>query len=334
MKSVAILHGAGYVGRKLIESVLVHPELNLGAVTSRSHAGEPLWKAHPHLLGQTDLSFVDGLVESTGLDLIFVAAAHSEGALAVGKLLDDGFGGLIVDMSADFRHPDPTVFFNQYQTQHPRPDLLNRAWYGMPEVTGAPPKGTKLIANPGCFATAISLALYPLSLHPSPLEGIGTPVAITAMTGASGSGLRAKQTTHFPSRSGNVRAYKVMAHQHEAEIRRMAPDVSFTFVPVSGPWTSGIWGTAHVHASGVNPQEIYERAYASKPLVRLWPGELPELHWSVDTPFVDIGWIQEGDSLVVGFALDNLMKGAASQAIQNVNLAFGFPETMGLVPAK
>ncbi len=329
MKSVAILHGAGYVGRKLIESVLVHPELDLAAVTSRSHAGQALWKAHPHLLGQVDLSFVEGLGDTAGLDLIFVAAAHSEGALAVGMLLDSGFSGLIVDMSADFRHPDPAVFFNQYQTQHPRPDLLNRAWYGMPEITGAPPKGTKLIANPGCFATAISLALYPLSL-----EGIDNTVAITAMTGASGSGLRAKQMTHFPSRSGNVRAYKVMDHQHEAEICRMAPDVAFTFVPVSGPWTAGIWGTAHVEASGVILKEIYESAYESKPLIRLWPAELPELHWSVDTPFVDIGWIQKGDSLIVGFALDNLMKGAATQAIQNVNLAFGFPETMGLVPAK
>ena len=329
MKSVAILHGAGYVGRKLIESVLHHPELDLVAVTSRSHAGEALWKAHPHLFSQVDLSFVANLSAIEHLDLMFVAAAHSEGALAVGKLLDSGFAGLIVDMSADFRHTDPAVYLSQYQTPHPRPDLLNRAWYGMPELTGAPPKGTKLIANPGCFATAISLALYPLSL-----EGIGNTVAITARTGASGSGLQAKQTTHFPSRSGNVRAYKVMAHQHEAEIRRMAPAVSFTFVPVSGPWTSGIWGTAQVEVAGVNPQEIYERAYASKPLVRLWPGELPELHWSVNTPFVDIGWIQEGDSLVVGFALDNLMKGAATQAIQNVNLAFGFPETMGLVPAK
>jgi len=329
MKQVAILHGAGYVGRTLIDCVLAHPMLALSVVTSRSQAGKSLSGAHPHLMGATDLVFESELPGIENLDVVFVAAGHGQGAEAVGRLTDSGFSGLTVDMSADFRLPDAASYLERYGKEHPRPDLLHGAWYGMPEVTGPPPEGTNLIANPGCFATAISLALYPLSL-----AKIKARVSVTALTGASGSGVLAKETTHFPSRAGNVRAYKVFSHQHEAEIFQMAPEIGFDFVPISGPWTAGIWGTAQFQSSGENIAALYETAYSSHSLIRLWPNKLPELHWSIGTPFTDIGWIQKDNSVVVGFALDNLMKGAATQAIQNVNFALGFPQTTGLLPAQ
>ena len=326
MKSVAILHGAGYVGRALIESVLAHPALELARVTSRSRAGKPVHEAHPHLAGQCDLSFEMDMSSHDDLDIVFVAAAHGQGAQAVGKLRNEGYEGLVVDMSADFRLQNAQIYLDRYGIEHPRPDLLEEAWYGMPEITGPPPEGTKLIANPGCFATAISLALYPLAK-----AGLKSRVAITAMTGASGSGVQAKSGTHFPSRAGNVRAYKVFSHQHEVEIEQMAPGLEFTFLPVSGPWTAGIWGTAQFVLAEQEVGGLYESAYHDKSLVRLWPDQIPELHWSVGSAFTDIGWIQKGDSVVVGFALDNLMKGAATQAVQNVNLALGLEETTGLL---
>ncbi len=331
MIRVGILHGAGYVGRKLIEYVLAHPEMRLDAVTSRSHENQPIWKAHAHLRGVSDLDFTARI--ETPVDVIFVAAGHGQGALAVGELLDQGFAGLIVDMSADFRLKDATTYQKRYGAPHPRPELLESAWYGLPEITGPPPPGTKLIANPGCFASAISLALFPLSK-----ARISATVAIAALTGASGSGAVAKDTTHFPSRSGNVKAYKVFEHQHEAEIDQMAPDVHYSFVPISGPWTDGIWGVAQVEISGgeKTPSDLFgpyfQAAYQDCPLVRLWPNQLPELHWSVGSPFTDIGWVQRGNQVAIGFAIDNLLKGAATQAIQNVNLALGMDQTTGLLP--
>ena len=323
MKKAAILHGAGYVGRALIESLLHHPKLELVAVTSRTFAGDPIWKAHPHLRGRSDLLFTSDYVLDA--DVVFIAAGHGKGATVVGKLKDLGFGGIVVDMSADFRLPDPAVYASRYKAEHPHPELLPDAWYGMPEITGAPPEGTTLIANPGCFASALSLVLHPLAK-----AGISQHVSVTAITGASGSGASPSVGTHFPSRSGNIRAYKVLSHQHEAEIDRMAPELSYSFVPVSGPWTKGIWGTAQLQ-SDVDLAKIYNLAYGECPLIRLWPNQLPELHWSVDTPFTDIGWIQKENQSVIGFGLDNLRKGAATQAIQNINLAFNWPETTGLV---
>jgi N-acetyl-gamma-glutamyl-phosphate reductase len=193
------------------------------------------------------------------------------------------------------------------------------------------PEGTKLIANPGCFATGIALAFHPLqSLD------LAAPVAITAMTGASGSGARPKVTTHFPDRDGNVRAYSAFAHQHANEVSEcLSNTLAFSFIPVSGPWTRGIWGTAQTQLSpGVNPQDVaraFKLAYDDSPFVRFRNGKLPELHYSVGTPFCDIGIAQNGSQLGVVFALDNLMKGAASQAIQNINCALGFDQTIGLI---
>lgn len=336
MKRTAVLHAAGYVGRSLLERVLEHPGLELVSATSRSFAGKTVHDAHPGLAGRCSLAFDAVLPSYADLDVVFVAAGHGEGAAAAGQLRDKGYEGLIVDMSADFRLSDAATYKQRYGIDHPRTDLLENAWYGMPELTGPPPPGTTLIANPGCFATAISLALFPLSAAGgTPESALAGPVSVTALTGASGSGARPSATTHFPDRDANVRAYKVFRHQHEAEIRMMAKGVDFSFVPVSGPWTAGIWGTAQVRfkseEAAASLAAKFEAAYADKPLIRLWPGRLPELLWSVRSPFTDLGWTIMGRNVVVGFAIDNLMKGAASQAIQNMNLAFGWSDTDGLV---
>ncbi len=330
---IAILHGAGYVGGELIRLLLAHPYCELAAVTSRTFAGRPLWHAHPMLRGQTDLTFVaEDALRLSELDAVLIAAEHGQGARVVQHLLEKGYQGVIIDLSADFRFRDAALYPAWFGFDHPAPELLGRFIYGLPEVYAPYAPGTRLLANPGCFATGLALALWPLSRH---LE-VAT-VAVTALTGASGSGTRPKATTHFPEREGNVRAYKVLAHQHLPEVQQVVGTaLQIAFVPASGPWTRGIWGTAHVTLpAGFTARDVsawYKAAYEQAPFVRLWPGQLPELRYAVHTPFCDLGWVVRDDHLVVGFALDNLLKGAASQAIQNLNLLLDLPQTAGLLP--
>ncbi|MFT4604910.1 MAG: N-acetyl-gamma-glutamyl-phosphate/LysW-gamma-L-alpha-aminoadipyl-6-phosphate reductase [Rhodothermales bacterium] len=324
----AILHGAGYTGRELTRLVLGHPLLSLDVVTSRTFAGKALWEVHSAMRGGTELVFSEPeSFEVDSVDVVFVAAEHGQGAVAAKGLVDAGFKGYIIDLSADFRLTDPADYEARYERKHPAPELAGTFEYGMADLRSPYPAGTKRIANPGCFATGLALSLTPLARADGKVRA-----AVTALTGASGSGARAKATTHFPDREGNVRAYRVFDHQHQAELAQLlGPDSHVDFVPVSGPWTRGIWGTAQIMGSASDIAGVFHDAYADRPLVRLWPNQLPELRWSVGTPYCDIGWVVKGGSAVVGFGLDNLLKGAASQAIHNLNLAAEWPETTGLI---
>ncbi|HLA63704.1 MAG TPA: N-acetyl-gamma-glutamyl-phosphate reductase [Rhodothermales bacterium] len=329
---VAILHGAGYVGGELVRLLVQHPPVRLAAVTSRGLAGEPVWKAHPALRGVTNLTFTAPEELGTDFDVAFVCAEHGQGAVAVGALRDAGFARLIIDLSADHRLTDAAAYATWFGFEHPAPERLAEAIYGLPDIGPERLYGARLIANPGCFATGLALALWPIAQHVADFDA-----HVTALTGASGSGARPSATTHFPSRDGNVRAYKVLAHQHLPEVQQvLGAGARVRFVPASGPWTRGIWGTAHVALpDGVSAADVdgwYTAAYGARPLVRLSPGVLPELLPVVGTPFADLGWVVKDEHLVVGFALDNLLKGAASQAVHNLNLALGLPETAGLLP--
>lgn len=329
---VGILHGASYVGGELIRLLVGHPHAELAAVTSRTFAGKPLSESHAALRGQVEHSFIaPSEVPLDALDAVLVAGEHGQSMHLIPELLEAGFEGPIVDLSADFRFRDADIYPEWFDVEHPAPALLDEAAYGLPERTGGPGEG-QLIANPGCYATGITLALAPLADQDEPLSA-----HVTALTGASGSGARPSAATHFPTRDGNVRPYKVLAHQHGPEILQTIGDhVDLHFVPASGPWTRGIWGTAQVDwpaAGGADAvADWFADAYADAPLVRTSAGELPSLQPTVNTPFCDVGWERQGDTLVVGFALDNLLKGAASQAVQNLNLALGVPETAGLLP--
>ncbi|MEF8940152.1 MAG: N-acetyl-gamma-glutamyl-phosphate reductase [Salinivenus sp.] len=329
-RRVGLLHGAGYVGGELIRLLAGHPQVQLAAVTSRTFAGDPIAEAHPSLRGQVDQAFVappDTPLDA--LDAVLVAGEHGQSMHLVPELLDAGLEAPIVDLSADFRFRDASVYPEWFDVEHPAPELLDTATYGLPEWSeGAP---TALIANPGCYATGITLALAPLAARDVPITA-----HVTALTGASGSGARPSAATHYPTRDGNVRPYKVLAHQHAPEIQQtIGAHVDLHFVPASGPWTRGIWGTAHIDGpAALTPdavREAFEAAYAEAPFVRCSAGALPSLRPTVGTPFCDVGWQVQDGTLVVGFALDNLLKGAASQAVQNLNRALGLPETRGLI---
>ena len=332
-RRAAVLHGAGYAGGELLQLLLAHPGVEIAAVTSRSLAGQPVWASHARLRGQTDLAYVAPDALAAGdFDVAFVCAEHGQGARAVQALRAGGFEGLAVDLSADHRLASVEAYASVYGLTHPDPDALAAAVYGLAEVNAHRLPGATLVANPGCFATGLSLALWPLAAAFPQLDA-----HVTALTGASGSGGRPSPTTHYPARDGNVRAYKVLAHRHLAEVQEtLGPRATVQFVPVSGPWTRGIWGTAHIALpDGVglaDVSDLFASAYGDRPFVRLSPGALPELRPCVGTPFCDLGWEARDGHLVVGFALDNLLKGAASQAVQNLNLALGWPEAWGLLP--
>lgn len=329
---VALLHGAGYVGGELIRLLLGHPVVDLRVVTSRTFADEPVWRSHPSLRGSTELTFSSGDdLDVEQIDAVLIAAEHGKGAAQAIRLLDAGFDGFIVDLSADFRFQDASAYDRWFGFAHPAPELLASYIYGLPEINAPYPDGTRRIANPGCFATAIALSLLPAASNLDQLDA-----TVTALTGASGSGARPKETTHFPTREGNVRAYKVLTHQHLPEVQQILGEgARISFVPVSGPWTRGIWGTAQISLpNGVTTDDVgswYDAAYRDKPFVRLWPDALPELRYAVNTPFCDVGWMVRDDRLIVAFAIDNLLKGAASQAVHNLNLLLGLPETTGLI---
>ena len=331
-KNIALLHGAGYAGGELIRLLLRHPHAALQVVTSRTFAGQPVHAAHPALRGQTDLHFSEA-ADLEGVDALLVAAEHGQSARTLPALLAGGFDGAVVDLSADFRFQEAGLYETWFGYEHPAPALLDQFAYGLPEIGAPYPDGTQYVANPGCFATGIALALWPLAAHLPALQA-----SVTALTGASGSGATPSAATHFPTRAGNVRAYKVLAHQHGPEVQQvLGPRAQVAFVPASGPWTRGIWGAAHARLpEGTGTDEVagwFTAAYDDAPCVRLSPGALPELRAAVGTPFCDLGWMADGRQLVVGFALDNLLKGAASQALQNLNRLLGLPETAGLLPA-
>jgi len=199
---IAVLHGAGYVGGELIRLLHAHPLVHLGSVTSRTFAGEPVYVAHPALRGQVDLSFTAPEdFNLSGVDALVIAAEHGQSMHLVPEILASGYAGPIVDLSADFRLNDAETYAEWYGQAHAAPELLAQFAYGLPEQWTPTSTPSMYVANPGCYATGLSLAIAPLAAQGKPLD-----LHVTACTGASGSGATPSAATHFPDRDGNVRA--------------------------------------------------------------------------------------------------------------------------------
>lgn len=335
----AIVGGTGYGGMELLRLLLCHPQVKVTAITSRTETGA-VGDVHPHLRGFTRLSFttdraVDLAAEN---DVLFFATPHGVSAKESPSVLDASPSVKIVDLSGDFRLADGALYEQHYGKPHAHPERLGEAVYGAPECGRRADIATaRLVANPGCHALATLLALWPLSE-----AGLIRPdgrVSIASVTGSSGSGASPGKGTHHPERFGNFKAYKPLHHQHVPEITAaLAGDVRLDFVPHSGPFSRGIHTTAFVPlrqraGAGESAEAAaiaaFQSAYGREPFVRLVP-DAPEVRAVVGSNFADIALVAEDGVAVVMVAIDNLGKGMAGTAVQNMNLLCGLDETAGL----
>jgi len=337
---VALLGASGFAGAELLRRLLRHPAAEVLRVVAKDHVGQNVAAAHPNLEGATELVFEDlpAADAIAGADVVMMGlpVAASLEVVAAAELT----GARIIDMSGAFRVPDAASFQRYYGSPHPRPELLGRFVYGLPELNREKLRQARWVASPGCFATTIELGLLPLAAA-GLLAGA---VEVVGITGSSGAGAVPVATTHHPVRANNLRTYKPLEHPHTPEIIAALAAAGghltgLHFVPVSAPLARGIFATSFVRVrastSQAELQELYGKRYASEPFVRLPRGRLPEVVAVSGSPFAEVGFTlgpSEGDQrvLTVFSALDNLIKGGAGQAVQNLNLMLGVDETTAL----
>lgn len=326
---------SGYGGGELIRLLSGHPSVEAVAGASRRNAGKPVHSVHPNLRRLVNSTFVEHIdwdwLEAGETPVLFSAMPHGELAKQVGELSPRWSPRLtVIDLSADFRLGCPELYKRYYGEIHPHPEALAEWTYGLCEWKADEIRGATRIANPGCFASALELGLFPL-LTTSEIEF----VAASGVTGSSGSGMAPSDTTHHPTRSNDFRAYKVLAHQHLGEVEQLLAthgrqDLEVSFVPHSAPMVRGILVTLQFRVpESLSVRQLFEKAYAGRPFVRLLEGS-PRVAAVAGSNFVDIGIVQRGRQAAVLVALDNLLKGMSGQAVQNMNLALGRPETEGL----
>jgi len=337
----AVVGGSGYGGAEMIRRLLLHPEVELLRVASVDFVGEPLSAADPALEGQSDLRFeeLSAAEAARGVDVVLLGLPHTVAAEKVPEIA--GIPGVkIVDMSGDFRLKDVAAYERWYKHRHPCPERVKDFVYGLPELNRAAIREARFVASPGCFATTIELALLPLA-RAGLLEGV---VHVQGITGSSGSGVAPSGGTHHPVRAGNLRTYKPLEHQHVPEILEAltaagARDLALRFVPVSAPLGRGIFATAFLELPEEWTEErlkaLYREAYAGEPFVRVPARRLPEVAAVSGSNYAEVGVAagpaRAGSRTVTVFgALDNLVKGGAGQAIENMNLMLGLSEKASL----
>ena len=331
---VAVVGASGYGGSELLRLLLYHPLVEVVALTSRRHVGKRVGSVHPHLAHHADLLFSDDPMEKVaeGCDAVFFALPHGEAMSRVAPFVKRD--RLILDLSADFRLQDPALYAKAYGKVHEAPELLKTFVYGQTEFFRDAVRKARRVACPGCFPTGALLALAPLARE-GLLRG---RVVLSAATGSSGSGAEPGDKTHHPSRAEDFRAYKPLEHPHVHEIVQAlnvlgARELDLLFLPHSAPMVRGIFSTAV--ASLPRPMEtnalaaLYRGCYREAPFVRIVEGS-PRAAVVAGTNFADLAVTTRGSDAVVFSAVDNLVKGAAGQAVQNLNLMQGWPETTGL----
>ncbi len=312
MIKIGIIGGAGYTAGELLRLLVNHPAAEVAFVHSESHAGEPVALTHEGLWGDTDLVFsADAPLEQA--DVLFLCGAHGKSA-QFWEANKKPEGLKVIDLAQDYR------------------DQSEGYVYGLPEWQKAKIQGATKIANPGCFATAIQLALLPLAAKGLLKEAVN----VTAITGSTGAGVKPGATTHFSWRNNNLSAYKVFEHQHLLEICRNLESLqgakpTINFVPVRGDFARGIFATLHTpcELSQQEAEELYKNYYKDAPFTFLFPGQV-DLKQVVNTNKCLISLEKHDGELVITSVIDNLLKGAAGQAVQNMNLMLGLEETAGL----
>ncbi|AOS96796.1 N-acetyl-gamma-glutamyl-phosphate reductase [Microbulbifer aggregans] len=338
---VAIVGGTGYTGVELLRLLCGHPQVEIAAITSRTLAGTPVAELFPSLRGHSELVFSEPDVELLAkADLVFFATPHGVAQAQVPELIRRGVR--VIDLSADFRLKDIPAWERWYGQLHAAPVLAAESVYGLPEVHRQEIAGAQLVACPGCYPTAIQLGWIPL-LEADAIEPIG--LIANAASGASGAGRQGKTELLFAENSDNFRAYAAGGHRHLPEIeqglRNVQPQgsdpASLTFVPHLLPMVRGIHATLYARLKPgqtlESAQALFEERYRDEPFVDVMPPESHPQTRSVrgtNLCRISLHRPQDGDTLVVLSVIDNLAKGASAQALQNMNIMFGWDETLGL----
>jgi N-acetyl-gamma-glutamyl-phosphate reductase len=336
MIKIGIIGGTGYTGVELLRLLAQHPKASLRVITSRGEAGRKIADLFPNLRGYVDLAFTEPDAKAlAACDVVFSATPNGVAMQHARELL--GAGTKLIDLAADFRLKDPAVWEKWYGIPHDCPELLAEAVYGLPEVNREKIRKARLIANPGCYPTAVQLGFLPL-LESGLVDA--RHLIADAKSGVSGAGRKAEVHTLLAEAADTMKAYAVPGHRHWPEIRQgldavAGQPVGLTFVPHLTPMIRGIHATlyAHLKRTDVDVQALYEKRYAGEPFVDVLPPKSHPETRSVrgaNTCRLAVHRPQDGDTVVVLSVIDNLVKGAAGQAVQNMNLLFGLDERTGL----
>jgi N-acetyl-gamma-glutamyl-phosphate reductase len=336
MIKIGIVGGTGYTGVELLRLLAQHPEADVRAITSRKDAGTRVDEMFPSLRGRYDLAFSDpGAADLGGCDVVFFATPHGVAMAQARELVAAGVK--IVDLAADFRLKDPAVFEKWYGMPHSCPDLLAESVYGLPEVNREAIRRARIVGNPGCYPTAVQLGLLPL-LEAGVVDA--SHLIADCKSGVSGAGRKAEIAFLLPEAADSLKAYGVKGHRHHPEIVQglavaSTSPVGLVFTPHLTPMIRGIHATlyARITAPDVDLQALFEQRYAGEPFVDVMPpGSTPDTRSvrAANVCRIAVHRPQGGDVALVLAVEDNLVKGAAGQAIQNMNLMCGLPETTGL----
>ncbi len=333
---VAVVGGTGYTGVECLRLLVNHPDVEIVSVTSRSEAGQAVVDMYPNLRGYLDLAFSEPeMATLSAADVVFFATPNGTAMQMVPGLLAAGVR--VIDLAADFRIKDVALWQQWYGMEHACPELLEEAVYGLPEVNREAIRTARLVANPGCYPTAVQLGFLPLVE-----SGLAATESLIAdvKSGVSGAGRQANVGTLLCEASESMRAYAVAGHRHLPEVqqglaRAANGDVGLTFVPHLTPMIRGIHATLYAKVSDheVDLQGLYEQRYQDEPFVDLLPaGALPETRSVKGSNMCRIAVVrpQNEDVVVVLSVIDNLVKGAAGQAVHNMNIMFGLDERAGL----
>ena len=332
---IGIFGGSGYGGSELLRILLLHPQAEIALVTANEQAGKAVTEVHRNLHGLTDLAFTTTPADPGALkdlDCVFLALPHGQAMDIVPHLPPTVKA---IDLSGDFRLRDQQTFEAHYGREHTAMNSQASFVYGLTETNREGIKGARLVANPGCFATATLLGLAPLVTA----NMISGRVIVDAKTGSSGSGNKPAANTHHPQRSNSFYAYKPFTHQHVPEIEQELGSVGdwtseLVFMTHSLPVSRGIFASIYVELKTAmtehDVRKVFADFYARAFFVRLVKGS-PDINWVKTTNFCDLGFAVRGQQLVVFSAIDNLVKGAAGQAVQNMTLMFGLDEKTGLM---
>jgi N-acetyl-gamma-glutamyl-phosphate reductase len=338
---IGVLGASGYTGAELLRLLLRHPGVEIALLTAERRAGQHMRQVFPQFspYALPKLLAIDAVDWKTqALDLAFCALPHATTQAVIKDLLAAAPSTKVVDLSADFRLADPAAYARWYGHEHHAPDLQKEAVYGLPEVYREKIKAARLVANPGCYTTCAELPLIPL-LNAEAIDP--DAIIIDAKSGMTGAGRGAKEDMLFSEVADGFHAYGVGRHRHMAELdqefsRAAGREVIVSFTPHLLPINRGIFSTIYVRGLKTSPDGLHAilaRAYAGEPFVHLLPfGETPQTRHVRGSNMIFIGVAKDRveDRAIICAALDNLTKGASGQAVQNMNLMLGFPETLGL----